>query len=485
MEDKYILGMLLLMAGAFGGTLLCCISRRVRDVFFFLLVTMSVVTEYWDINFDGRDWYRGTTRGFEISLVDIFSISLLVSMFLFPRRGEKRWYWPASIGLMVLYFCFAGFCVGITDPHIFGLFQLSKMLRGLIMFLAVALYVRQERELRLFLFAMALAVCYEGLTALKQRYLYGMHRVEGTVDDSNSLSMYFCTTAPMFVAVITSRLPRYFKLLAGAAIALACVGVVLTISRTGIVTIALVLACATLTTMTWKITGKKLVMVTLVLLAATGITAKSWKTLSARFKESNLEQEYQNKHGQNRGYYIRLAGAMAADRPFGVGPNNWSYWVSNEYGPKLGWHFVPYIGTEKEPSHLVPAGRNIDDAQAAPAHSLWALTAGEMGYGGLAIFLLLWFRWLQMGWSFLRKRVDDPMRRIGVGIFFGFCGTFLQSLTEWVFHQTPIFYTFNIMAGVLASLYFLKKHPVQTTVPQTETTEDSEWEVVVEPAAHY
>jgi hypothetical protein len=309
--------------------------------------------------------------------------------------------------------------------------------------------------------------------------------VEGTVDDSNSLSMYFCTTAPVFVAVITSRLPRYFKLLAGAAIALACVGVVLTISRTGIVTIAFVLACATLTTMTWKVTGKKLVMITLVLLAVTGITAKSWKTLSARFKESNLEQEYQNKHGQNRGYYIRLAGAMAEDRPFGVGPNNWSYWVSNEYGPKLGWHFVPYGGTEKEPSHIVPAGRNIDDAQAAPAHSLWALTAGEMGYGGLAIFLLLWFRWLQMGSSFLWKRVDDPMRRIGVGIFFGFCGTFMQSLTEWVFHQTPIFYTFNIMAGVLASLYFLKKHPVQAAVPQMETTEDSEWEVVVEPAAQY
>ena len=49
------------------------------------------------------------------------------------------------------------------------------------------------------------------------------------------------------------------------------------------------------------------------------------------------------------------------------------------------------------------------------------------------------------------------MRRVGVGIFFGMCGTFFQSLTEWVFHQTPIFYTFNILLGVLASLCYVRK----------------------------
>jgi hypothetical protein len=37
------------------------------------------------------------------------------------------------------------------------------------------------------------------------------------------------------------------------------------------------------------------------------------------------------------------------------------------------------------------------------------------------------------------------------------CGTFFQSMTEWVFHQTPIFFTFNILLGVLASLYAMKK----------------------------
>jgi hypothetical protein len=43
---------------------------------------------------------------------------------------------------------------------------------------------------------------------------------------------------------------------------------------------------------------------------------------------------------------------------------------------------------------------------------------------------------------------------MGVGIFFGFGGIFLQSLTEWVFRQSPIYYVFHILLGTLASLYY-------------------------------
>ena len=181
------------------------------------MVTLSAVTEYIDINFASHDWYRGTTRGFEVSLVDVISLSLLASSLIRPRAGEKRWFWPASLGLMLIWFLFASFCVGVADPQIFGLFELSKMLRGLVIFLAAAAYLRTERELRLFILALGTVVCYEGLAAVAERYVYGVHRVYGTVDDSNSLSMYLCTTAPVFVAVITSKLPGYLKLVGAAA----------------------------------------------------------------------------------------------------------------------------------------------------------------------------------------------------------------------------------------------------------------------------
>lgn len=455
--DKNTIGLILLFCGSSGAALLACLSYRARDVFFFLVVTLSTVTQYLSMNFVSREWYRGTSRGFEVSLVELLAVGLVVGAIVRPREGEKRWFWPASLGLMLIYFFFATFCVAVADPKIFGLFELSKMVRGIIVFVAAALYVRSEREVRLFVWSLGIAVCIEGLVALVERYYFGIHRVPGSLKDSNSLSMYLCTTGPVFVAVITSRFPKYLKVVGAAAIALAFVGVILTISRAGLIAILGTLVCATLATVSYRITLQRAAILLVVLAGIGGALAKSWKTVGARFQGDSLKNEYGAKHEQNRGYYIRIALAIANDSWFGVGPNNWSYWVSNKYGPRLGWHFIPYMDTEQEPSQIVPAGRDIDEPQAAPAHSLAALTAGEMGFGGLALFTLLWLRWLLMGASFLWPRTPDPMRRMAVGIFFGMGGAFFQSLTEWVYHQTQIYFTFHIMVGVLASLYYLRK----------------------------
>src|SRR5580658_3657668 len=458
MGFKAIFGLTVVPAAILGASVLACMSRRVRDLYFVLLVFLSPMIELVDLNFVSREWYRGTSRGFEFSILDIFSISLLVSGVLFPRRGESRWYWPASLALMILYFLYACGNVAAADPKLFGLFELFKMVRGLILFLAVAFYVRGEREVRLLLVALAALVCYEGLLALKQRYLYGINRVPGTIDDSNSLSVFVCLTAPVLVAAVNARLPSLLKALCGAGIALACVAEILTISRAGVIILASMLVGAALATISYRLTPRRIVVCGVIALAVAGVTAKSWKTLGERFKQSTLEQEYGNHHNLGRGYYIRVAEAIVDDHAFGIGLNNWSYRVSNEYGPKLGYRFVPYRGTDKEPSEVIPPNSNIDEAQAAPAHCLAALTAGELGIPGLILLALLWLRWFQMAGSFLWKRTPDPMRRLGVGILFGFGGIFLQSLTEWVFRQSPIYYVFHVLLGTLASLYYMKRH---------------------------
>lgn len=469
MEQKDIIGLGLLAVGTAGGVGAACVIPRLRDVFFCMMVFLAPITERVDINFVSRDWYRGTTRGFEISLVDILAFSLVVSAVLIPRRGYNRGFWPASLGLMFLLFFYACFNVAIADPQLFGAFELLKIIRGITMFLAVAFFVRSERELRLLLGTLGVLLCYEGMLALEQRYLYGIHRVFGTIDDSNSLSVFFVTVAPVLAAGINAELSKKLKALFAVAIAFACVGVILTISRTGVVTMGLALLGVCLSTMTWKITARKVAISAVVLLAAAGAIGKSWKTLSARFAESSFKDEYGNKHNMGRGYYIRLAKAISQDRLFGVGLNNWSYWVSNQYGPRLGYRFVPYKGTDKEPSSVVPGDSNVDEAQAAPAHSLGALTLGELGLPGLLLFALLWVRWFQMAFGFVIKRRADPMFRIGAGLFFGLLALFLHSLTEWVFRQSPIYYVVNILLGTLASLYYLKRKNRKAEGAETET----------------
>src|SRR5882672_3637019 len=107
MLQKEFLGLILMAMGILGGVAVTCLSQRVRDVFFTAMVILAPMTEDWDINFVSRDFYRGTTRGFEFSLVDILSISLLASAILAPRRERSRGFWPASFGLMLISFCYA------------------------------------------------------------------------------------------------------------------------------------------------------------------------------------------------------------------------------------------------------------------------------------------------------------------------------------------------------------------------------------------
>src|SRR5882672_4734932 len=106
MLQKEFLGLILMAMGILGGVAVTCLSQRVRDVFFAAMIVLAPMTEDWDINFVSRDFYRGTTRGFEFSLVDILSISLLFSALLVPRRGQSRGYWPPSFGMMLLFFLY-------------------------------------------------------------------------------------------------------------------------------------------------------------------------------------------------------------------------------------------------------------------------------------------------------------------------------------------------------------------------------------------
>src|ERR1044072_5217014 len=130
--DKTLFGWTVIPAAFLGSTVVACLSKRIRDLFFIILVSLSPLIERLDLNYVSREWYRGTSRGFEISLLDILAIGLLVRGILLPRRGESRGYWPASFAMMLLFFVYACFNVAISEPKLFALFELFRMFRGLI-----------------------------------------------------------------------------------------------------------------------------------------------------------------------------------------------------------------------------------------------------------------------------------------------------------------------------------------------------------------
>lgn len=455
METKHILALILFVALGCGSILATTFSQRLRDLAFFGMVCFSIYAEKFDVNFFGQYWYRGTSRGIGVSMTDILALAILVSSLVAPRYPRRPGFIPASLGVIALYFAY---CVHSTfnalEP-LYSVWELANIPRAVLILLAGAAYLRTQRELGILIVGLSFTVCVEAVYALKQRYLGGMYRVPGTLDHANSLSMYVCTVGPVLLAAALANWSKWIRAIAAVGAVAATVSVLLTISRAGLPIYAFVMGGTVLASTSWRITVKKVFIALSAVLICGVVVVKMWDQISARYAEASFAEEYLDEQNEGRGIYIRWANAILGDHLFGVGLNNWSYAVSKTYGPASGFWYEDYddIKTDPEKADL-PSIK-----YAAPAHSLAALTAGELGLPGLFIFGVVWFRWFLMGAGFLLKRLnDDPMHRLGIGFLFATCGIFMQSATEWVYRQSTIFLMFHLMMGCLASLQWLRRH---------------------------
>jgi hypothetical protein len=471
-ESKDFIGLLLLFVGTLVTTGILLFAPKFRPAAFFLMVGGAAITGMFDLNIYSAYWYRGTSRGFEVTLLDILALGLLFSSMISPRPGQPRFYWPASLGPMILFLVY---CLGTTllaTPSIFGLYEISKLVRGIVFFMAAALFVRSERDLGFMVVALALAVCGEGLIAARERLLIGIYRPGGTFFHPNSLSMYLCLVTPVLVAAGSSTLHPWIRRLCWLAVVVAGGTMVLTLSRAGLPIFVVVAGAAFLWCASWRPTPGSVVVGALATIFVGAVVLQSLPLIKERFGQATLQEEYFDGTGETRGYYFRQAEVILDEKPlFGVGLNNWSYWVSREYGKAVGMRYENYDDiVYAPPTDVLPMFRF-----AAPAHNLGVLTAAEIGWIGLALLLVLWARWLMIGAGFLFSRRPEALHRIGIGVCFGVLGVFLHSFTEWTFRQTQIFLAFHLLAGAMASLHALKKVERQAAL-ENAGEPDPEWD---------
>src|SRR5438876_11125929 len=101
MTLKHMLGLAMIVFAIPVVCASCSLSRRLRDLAFLVMLTGWVVTDRMDIHFFSFDLYRGSTRGVELSVLDVLGLGVLVGHLVNPGPGRKRWFWPASLGFML------------------------------------------------------------------------------------------------------------------------------------------------------------------------------------------------------------------------------------------------------------------------------------------------------------------------------------------------------------------------------------------------
>ncbi len=422
----------------------------VRDLIFMgMIFGTTLISGYLDINFLSREWYRGTTRGIEVTVIDLLAIMLLLSCLLGNRTGKKVAYWPASLGWLLAFGLYAAFNVAISTPKIFGMFELTKIFRGMLFLIAVAYYVRGPRELRFFVVALCMAIGFESFMGLYQRYFLGVYRIPGTLFHPNNFSLFGCISAPLLFAVFFSRAHFVLRWACALCAVLAVGMVILSVSRMGFAAVGLTMGLTMLFCIGLEFTPKNVVILLFAAAIAGGMLYKSWDVLAARLFSASWQDEYEQEN-TGRGQYFRLANYIIQDYPLGVGLNNWSYYVSLKYGQRIELDYKPYNGTDEIPD-MTPV-HGMDQSQAPPAHSLLIITLGELGYPGVILLLAVWGRWFSLLVGTLLRRSPSLDARFTLGALFGLLAIFMQSQTEWAFRCTPVYMMVHMMMGAVVAL---------------------------------
>jgi len=265
--------------------------------------------------------------------------------------------------------------------------------------------------------------------AVKQKYVQHIYRIPGPFDHSNTIPLYLNLIIPVLVVwALTDRSLKKWEVFA----TMACVfgmlfAVVATYSRAGM---ALSAMCALGAMMVANAKGRTLragIASGLVLLLLVAGAAKAGGSIATRIATAPKASE------QAREEFNLAADQMALDHPLGVGLNNFSRVLSDD------GRYNRFLGVMK------------NEAEAGVCHHIYRLTAAELGYGGLAVFvvLLLRFIWIALRWSWSARTLEAAL--LG-GQVLGFVALHLSGFFEWAFRITPVTQAFTIHCGLVVAL---------------------------------
>ena len=377
-----------------------------------------------DINFISMEWYRGDTRGFEFGVTDWMVIALAVTMLGSSRWAGRRPRVPPLWLPLTLYLAIAAASVLAAYVPVYAGFGLFKLLRAVAVYWVAYNWLRSEDDLRFVLLVLVAMVGIQFLLVLGQR-AGGLYRAVGSTPHPNTLAVYVNFMNMIFLAVLMSgrlRFPASAVVWIG--FAMGTLIVLATFSRGALATMALGYGLVVTLSLLDRARPRKLVMVGIMALAALPLVVKTAPSVIHRFQTAPVES------GLSRQQANAAALEMARNHVLGVGLNNYSHVVNNTAYSR----FVP-----------LEADRGI-------VHNVYLLQASELGWVGLAAFLLIVAGFFWRAGRFLARRTDDLASAVAIGIFVGMLALWTQSLLEWLFRQTYVTIQFFLLAGFLCAL---------------------------------
>jgi hypothetical protein len=370
------------------------------------------------INLISDENYRGDSRGIEVTTVDLLALTLWLAQ---RARGRLPAGLTAPFFLPRMLYLGAALASLTATPELLrSLFSVWKIVRMYFYFVALEGAFAELTLARAFLDGLGAGVLWQGVLALQQKYIYHAVRVLGSQSHPNSLAMLVNLIAPSAFSLMLGGQGRRW---AGGVVAVAAMCNVFSLCRGGMMMFVLSSSVVAAASMVRRPTAHKVKVLSWIVAGGALALLKSMDTIINRFVNAPKESELARK------LFNQAAKAMAEEHPFGVGINMYS--------------FVLDHGGYADRFTIEPGDRN------GIAHHIYWLTSAELGYVGVAAYVLVLLSVLVAAARLaLRKGVEGEL---GVGILAGLSITYLQGFAEWIARQTTMSYAFWGLAAIVAA----------------------------------
>jgi hypothetical protein len=390
---------------------------------------------------DSIEWYRGVTKGYEFTMMEVLSISLI---FATVFRGKRKFVWlPKGTLLWFLY-------VGASSLSLFSAMDTNYVLMGILkhakvwlIVYAIANYVRSRREVHIVLTGISAMLIYQFLIVAKMKWIDGFYQVRGLFEHQNPLAMFtYMAALPILAAAMSPAVSKarglyYF-------FAFACSGIIVlaSLSRAALAFFAIGAVAVVAAGFYDRISKRRLLTVAAIALGGAFVLFMMADTIIARFNDKG------NKTSNETREVMNLASkAMIQDRPLGVGWNNYGKAINHPY---------PYGNVIDEWN--LDRGQKVDfDYSKGVVESHYWLLKGETGWPGYLTFMLFIIVVTVRTIPLILTRRGSLEAAIAAGILIGFTITYMHSSLERALTQTKNLALWMTYIGLLSALIKLPK----------------------------
>lgn len=395
------------------------------------------------INFLSYEWYTGTSRGMEISLIHILALAVLLAL---AFRGKWQRLFPeGGIVIYAVYFLLCLPSLRQADNILFGWLEIWKMMLLFLFWHAVYGYLAATGDVGTVVKALAVFTIASFLEVARQHYA-GVFQPGGVFPHRNCMSMAMNLLGPVFFAgYLQLGLKDWLGRLCAGAFAGAAVGGMWSYSRGAIAMIPVGYGLAALGCLVHvrPLGRMALRMAPVALAGAVGLVA-IWPNLVGRFENASPASKETRK---NMAY---CTVEMIKAHPWtGVGINNLSLNMDETH---------PYRDRASEAQGREVFAEGI-------VETVYLLVGAECGIPAL-LAMLAWFGWYWLACAKLAWRLrGTKWHFVAAGLCGGLAANYLQSTLEWVLRQQMNLFLLVFCFALAAYLRKWKPSPEDRRAP--------------------